>query len=158
MDEVAAADAEILLLMQVDEGRALRDRADEYYQLLDRRCGQLCVERLRHGAVFAANLLAGAWQAAGRPALQAGPRDVARAEPEATTNKRPGRDAPSAGPGEKLQLRPDSIVGSARSNIYHYWRCRHAKRIAPENLVVFESVEQAKADGRRACRVCKPPP
>lgn len=157
IDEVTEADAEIVKLMEVSTGRQLRDRADVYYQLLDERCGAICVDRLRHGAIFAANLIGGAWTAAGKPALRAGGRSgSAEVVPEKSADRDTGAD-PQADPPETPKLSAKSIVGSARSNIYHYWRCRHARKIAPENLVAFESTRDAKAEGRRACRVCKPP-
>ena len=50
-----------------------------------------------------------------------------------------------------------AIVGSSNSRVYHYYNCVFAKKIAPENLVTFKSVDEAKAQGRRPCRVCRPP-
>ena len=50
-----------------------------------------------------------------------------------------------------------AIVGSSHTRVYHSYNCVHAKRIAPENLVVFESIAEAKAQGRRPCRFCRPP-
>jgi hypothetical protein len=165
LDEVAEADAEILELMEVAEGKELRHRADEYYPLLDRRCGDICVERLRHGAVFAANLVGGAWETAGKPPLGVSLRSDVSVRPTSEPDRVSPRetetgtaDGPSVErPAKKLNLKPDTIVGSVHSTVYHFWRCRFAKQISPENLVTFESVAEAKADGRRPCRGCRPP-
>ena len=54
-------------------------------------------------------------------------------------------------------LKEAIYVGSAKSNIYHYSWCRWAKKISPRNLVTFRSVKDAKSQGKRACKVCKPP-
>ena len=150
LDETIQADAQTIEFMQITDGKALVDRADEYYPLLDERCGDICVERLGHGAVFAANLVGGAWSAAGKPSVEQ-IRSRNRPVPPpaaATTAETP---TPPAAP------KRGNFVGSRHSNIYHYPNCTFAKQIAPDNLVVFESVEEAKTQGRRACRVCKPP-
>lgn len=47
--------------------------------------------------------------------------------------------------------------GSSESNKYHYPTCRMAKKIKPENKVVFESVQQARQKGYQSCGVCNPP-
>lgn len=48
-------------------------------------------------------------------------------------------------------------VGSKTSTKYHYPDCKWAKTIAPERLVTFKSVEEAKKAGYKQCPVCKPP-
>jgi len=48
-------------------------------------------------------------------------------------------------------------VGSKTSNKYHYPDCKWAKTIAPERLITFKSVEEAKKAGYKPCPVCKPP-
>ena len=48
------------------------------------------------------------------------------------------------------------VVGSSRSDVYHVPDCRHALRIAAQNLVAWRSPADARADGYRACRVCTP--
>ena len=148
LDEIIAADAEIIDLMQVSDGDGLVARTDEYYQLLDERCGPICVERLRQGTVFAANLIGGAWSAAGRPSLA----DIRRRSGRTETQPTP--------PGEltedKTVLSDNTIVGSRHSRVYHYYKCPWAKKIAPENLVTFKSISEAKAAGRRPCKFCNP--
>jgi len=49
------------------------------------------------------------------------------------------------------------FVGSKNSDVYHYPSCHHAKKIKAENLITFNSIEEAKAAGYRPCKVCKPP-
>lgn len=49
------------------------------------------------------------------------------------------------------------FVGSKSSDKYHYCTCQYAKKIKPENIVCFSSVEDAKSKGYTACGVCKPP-
>lgn len=46
--------------------------------------------------------------------------------------------------------------GSSKSTIYHYPRCEWAQKILSENLLVFDSKEDAHKRGYRACKVCKP--
>jgi len=94
LDQVTAADAELIRLMNVGTGEELLARADEYYQLLDERCGALCVERLRDGAVFAGNLVAGAWIAGGQPSI-----DQIRARTTAQPQEVPEPTVSQAAPG-----------------------------------------------------------
>jgi len=49
------------------------------------------------------------------------------------------------------------FVGSKKSDVYHYPNCRYVKKILPENIIWFSSVEDAKAHRYRPCKVCKPP-
>lgn len=54
--------------------------------------------------------------------------------------------------------RKESVyVGSINSNKYHYTWCRWAKKIKPQNLIVFSSVKEAKSKGYVPCKVCMPP-
>lgn len=48
------------------------------------------------------------------------------------------------------------IVGSSRSDKYHISSCRHAANINPENLIKFNSAEDAETKGYTECGVCKP--
>lgn len=50
-----------------------------------------------------------------------------------------------------------AFVGSTEKNIYHYPHCRYYDDILPEHLIWFDTVEEAQADNRRACKVCSPP-
>lgn len=47
-------------------------------------------------------------------------------------------------------------VGSLESDKYHYPTCRHAKNIASENEIWFDTVEEAQSLGYVPCGVCNP--
>ena len=49
------------------------------------------------------------------------------------------------------------FVGSKESGVYHYPWCRYVDRINPENLIYFDTPEDAIAADYRPCKVCKPP-
>lgn len=49
------------------------------------------------------------------------------------------------------------FVGSIKSDVYHYPSCSSAKQIKKKNLIIFNSVAEAKAMGYRPCKRCKPP-
>jgi hypothetical protein len=150
VDEVLAADREILHRLGVSDGPGFAARADEYYLLLDERCGELCVARLRAGAVLAAGLIGGAWEAAGKPDL-----DIIQA-----------RGLPASAPASSVEAGPAApeprppaqfrFVGSRSSNVFHRIDCPHAARISPENRVYFETAQEALDQGRRPCKTCNP--
>ncbi len=47
-------------------------------------------------------------------------------------------------------------VSSKNSQVFHRPQCRSAKRIKPENLVGYNSKDEAIQAGKRPCKVCKP--
>jgi hypothetical protein len=47
-------------------------------------------------------------------------------------------------------------VASKNSEVFHTPICRSAKRISPENLVGYNSREEAIAAGKKPCKLCKP--
>jgi hypothetical protein len=47
-------------------------------------------------------------------------------------------------------------VSSKNSKVFHTPRCRSVKRINPENLVGYNSREEAIQAGKRPCKVCRP--
>ncbi len=49
------------------------------------------------------------------------------------------------------------FVGSIKSDVYHYPNCASAKQIKKKNLIVFTSVADAKDEGYRPCKRCRPP-
>lgn len=49
-----------------------------------------------------------------------------------------------------------TYMWSKRKAIVHTARCRWARRIKAENLQQARDLEEALADGRRGCRLCKP--
>lgn len=48
-------------------------------------------------------------------------------------------------------------VGSKSSDKYHYPDCKWAKKISPQNLVTFKTVQEDMKAGYVPCKVCKPP-
>lgn len=155
LDEIITADAEIVTLMGLESGEQLLARADEYYQLLDAKCGSICVERLHDAAALAANLIAGAWVAGGEPSIeQIRRRDQGTEHSASLTAAETVKTKETTTP---KRTDGGAIVGSSHSQVYHFYNCVHANRIAPENLVGFKSIAEAKGQGRRPCRVCRPP-
>ena len=55
------------------------------------------------------------------------------------------------------QTNSGPFVGSKNSDVYHYPNCGSAQSIKAENLVTFNSVEEAKSAGYRPCKKCNPP-
>ncbi len=148
LDDVLAADAEIVARLGVTDAAGFLRRADEYYLLLDQRVGAVCVERLRAGTALAAGLLRGAWEEAGRPTAAEIAARGARAESDV-----PSLDRASS-PPEASDAAP--FVGSRNSPVFHRAECRHAQRISPENRVHFRTAADARDQGRRPCRRCNP--
>ncbi len=152
LDIVTSADADVVELMQITGGDQLLDRADEYYSLMDERCSDVCAARLNHAVVLAANLVGGAWSAAGEPSLEEiqerglVPDEEEQAELVASEKPEATEQAPKKG----------LYVGSRNSNVFHQPHCKFAEQISPDNLVHFESMKSAKDGGRRGCRFCRP--
>jgi methylphosphotriester-DNA--protein-cysteine methyltransferase len=48
------------------------------------------------------------------------------------------------------------LVGSAKSNKYHFQQCQWAQRISAQNLVTFKDSRAARAMGYVPCKVCRP--
>ena len=48
------------------------------------------------------------------------------------------------------------IIGSTKAKKFHTEECQAVKKIAKENLIEFKSIEDAKAQGYEACKICKP--
>jgi len=51
---------------------------------------------------------------------------------------------------------PEYYIGNKNSKIFHRPDCEWAKKIAPQNKVIFKSKEEAIKAGYRPCKVCKP--
>lgn len=49
------------------------------------------------------------------------------------------------------------FVGSKNSDVYHYPSCSYAQKIKPENLITFESAQDAVNKGYHPCSFCDPP-
>jgi len=62
----------------------------------------------------------------------------------------PGTKATQAGSVGTVNPAGCAFVGSKNSTLYHLPSCASAKRIKPENLVCFSSVEDATARGYKA--------
>lgn len=51
---------------------------------------------------------------------------------------------------------PTPVVASKKTMKYHLATCDWAKRIKPENLVKFETQNDAEVAGYIRCKICKP--
>ena len=69
--------------------------------------------------------------------------------PEAGKARGPPEKAPVL---EQKPEEPAGYVASRRSEVFHYASCSHAQRISPENLVVFQSRDEAVGSGGRPCK------
>ncbi len=62
------------------------------------------------------------------------------------------------GASEKINTSANSsgkVVGSKNSTKYHYPWCGGAKRISPQNLITFDSIDKARAAGYLPAANCK---
>jgi hypothetical protein len=89
----------------------------------------------------------------GTPKAGAGPAEAAPDQSQA-----PGPPQPeAAGTSPPAAAATGAFVGSKTSNKYHYPACRWAKKIKPERLLNFGSVEEARDQGYIPCPACRPP-
>lgn len=139
LDTAIQAEQSCIQTMSLETVGDLVERADQYYVLLDESGGPFCMGRLRRASLLAANLIGGAWQAAGEPSLQ-------EIRARGSTHAKPKPELVQEG----------NLVGSRNSNVFHNPDCRFAKNISPDNLVYFDSALDARRQGRRQCRSCKP--
>jgi len=153
LDELLTADREILAQLAVTDATGFLRRANEYYVLLDERCGDVYVDRLRAAARLAGGLIGGAWEAAGRPDVETVRTRGLRGMSAAATGQ-PTADDPAGAASEP----PPGItfVGSKGSKVFHRSDCPHAARIRDGNRVEFRSADEARRQGRRPCRTCMP--
>jgi hypothetical protein len=137
-DELMVLDAGVAAELGVREDEALPAAREALADRLAERAAPILESRIEAGALLAANLIASAWTEAGKPELKAAavvaPPSPAPAPPVAT----------------------GGFVGSRNSTVYHRSTCPHAAKIKPENRVIYESVEKAKAASRTPCKTCKP--
>jgi hypothetical protein len=119
---------------------ALAGSADAYYHGIADRAVPIMETRLEAAVLLSAGLIAKAWAEAGRPALYAG------APGPAATGDQTSPD----------DLNNSPYVGSRTSMTFHKAGCPHARRIKPENLIGFKTVEEAIRAGRKPCKTCKP--
>jgi len=86
-----------------------------------------------------------AYRAANPPgARPSAPNDIA-VKPEKLTK-----------PDAKRTVAEYKYVASKNSKVFHKPDCRWAKRIKPENLVGYNSRDEAIEAGKRPCKMCKP--
>ncbi len=78
--------------------------------------------------------------------------------PEAAPSEPPTRGLPeaSADTEESEQTAEYAYVGSVNSDKYHLPTCSRVSAIREENRVGWASPEEAEAEGREACKICKP--
>ncbi len=133
LDDLLTADREITARLGATDGATLLQREDEFYQLLDARCGEIVVDRLRAGALLAADLIVGAWERAGRPVLPG----LARPSPATSPSTDDAQTPPRSEPRRPAPAGPVAYVGSKSSKVFHRADCVHVKRINPANQVTY---------------------
>lgn len=50
----------------------------------------------------------------------------------------------------------EQFWASKNGSRFHYSYCRHAKKIKEENLVKFNTVQEARNAGYKPCKLCNP--
>lgn len=85
------------------------------------------------------------WTAANPPDKQTSDARVVAIIPE----------KPTDAPVESLPAKYPYLA-SKNSKVFHVPNCRSAKRISPENRVLYESRNEAVNDAKRPCKLCKP--
>jgi hypothetical protein len=137
-DELIALDAGVATELPVREDDALPAAREALADRLAERAAPILETRIEAGALLAADLIASAWTQAGKPEL----KTAAVVAP------------PSPAPAPHVAA--GGFVGSRNSTVYHRSTCPHAVKIKPDNRVIYESVEKAKAASRTPCKACKP--
>lgn len=157
LPQLCQADQAILERMQVRDGADFLARRDEYYQLLDAECGEICVDNLRRGAQIATTLIVTAWSRAGspNPPFQAEVAEPAAQELTAAPTPPPAEGKPAAASTDAAAPQV-LLVASQRSRVFHRSDCPHAARISEKNRVTYKSISEASADGKRPCVSCQP--
>jgi 2-keto-myo-inositol isomerase len=87
--------------------------------------------------------------AANAPARQASYGRTSETDSLTTTEKQ-------IQPAAKSAVAEYKFVASRSSRVFHKSDCRWAKRIKPDNLVVYNSKDEAIKAGKRPCKVCNP--
>jgi methylphosphotriester-DNA--protein-cysteine methyltransferase len=99
-------------------------------------------------------------------ALATGRRGCKTCDPEKSAT---GEDASSLpeevkqNPALKLEIMSNPAMedsylyaASKKSKIFHKISCENVASIKEENLIYFQSLEEAQTSGRRGCKTCKP--
>lgn len=71
------------------------------------------------------------------------------AETQVTTS-----DSKSTTTSNTVDTNSGLLYASSESDVYHASWCSYVERIKPENLITFDSVQEAEAAGYRACKKC----
>lgn len=93
------------------------------------------------------------------PSVEPSPEPSVEPSPEVPPEPSPETPpAPSVDPEQAFRdsLYQYNYVGSAESDKYHKPSCRWTDKINDENLVHFDTVEEAQAAGYTACGTCNP--
>lgn len=53
-----------------------------------------------------------------------------------------------------VTITENSIVGSINSNLYHRVDCKYIQKIKEENIIVFESIEDAENNNYKSHKLC----
>ncbi len=138
VDELCRMDRSVMRELGIQDAQMSTVALEAYYARLGQRAAPVLESRLESGALLAARLIAAAWNEAGNPAMPGSAH-----QPIAASLPRTGES-------------PPPLAGSQHSTVFHRKGCHHLRRIKPQNLVSFGSVQEAKADGRTPCQACKP--
>jgi len=137
-EELRSVEAQLASELRLAENHLTSSHTTALLHRLNPRVAAILETRIESGALLAANLIAGAWEEAGKPEL---------------------KSAATAPPSRVVAI-PNAIavlyVGTQNSTVYHHHSCSHAARIKLENRVTFESVAKARAAGRTPCKACRP--
>ncbi|UCE62247.1 MAG: hypothetical protein JSU63_11145 [Phycisphaerales bacterium] len=149
MDVMVGAYADLEAILAVDRDLTSRFRIVDaesflrvsavYYDELAAKVASTIESHLEAGGLLAANLIGSAWLNAGSPPPE---RFTTGAQSNTVKTEVSGTDA--------------DYVGSRNSKVFHRGSCAHVKRISPENLVKFPTIESAESAGRRRCKACLP--
>lgn len=84
--------------------------------------------------------------------------EPSESEPPKQTEATVPSQAPAVDPEQAFRdsLLQYNYVGSKESDKYHYPRCRWTSKINDQNLVHFETVEEAENAGYKPCGTCHP--
>jgi len=88
--------------------------------------------------------------------LAANPQDEQRSDTKTTDTVSPTVRKEQARPARSMTVAEYEYVASKNSEVFHRPECSSAKRIKPENLVGYNSRNEAKRAGKRPCKRCKP--
>jgi len=134
-----AVDGQVITKLEINDASTFADNVTEYERRAGEQASSVLESRIEAGALLGANLIAGAWIEAGRPAVESlRLADRAMEQPAQT--------------GDSTS---EAFVGSRHSAVFHHTSCGHAKRIKKENLVRFGSAKEAVDAGRVPCRSCR---